>query len=154
VLRHNGSAEVLDAVAGVPMSAADLRLVLTGCTAEKLRPEGRALGDDWRMIGEGGDDALYLHRAGAAQPWQLVAAIRRPWRVEYHDHLNGVPQSIHVTSIGPATARASFDLTLALSQVETNVPLGADVFRVEVPPAAQAISLEELKRARPGVRKN
>ena len=75
-------------------------------------------------------------------------------RAEYQDHLNGVPQSIHVTSIGPATAPGSFDLTLALSQVETNVPLGADVFRVDVPPTAQAISLDELKRARPGVRKN
>ena len=153
VLRHTGSAAVLDAVAGVPMSAADLRLVLTGCTSEMLRPEGRALGDDWRLIGES-NDSLYLHRAGAAQPWQLVAAIRRHWRVEYDNNLNGGPRSIHVTSISPATAAGSFDLTLALSQVETNVPLCADVFRVEVPPTAQPISLEELKRARPGVRKN
>ena len=154
VLRHKRSAEVLDAVAGVPMSAADLRLVLTGCTAELLRPEGRALGDDWRMIAGGGADVLYLHRAGAAQPWQLVAATRPPWRVDYRDDLDGVPRSIRITSIGPETGAGSFDLTLALSQVETNVALGADVFRVDVPPTAQPITLDELKRARPGVRKN
>jgi hypothetical protein len=34
------------------------------------------------------------------------------------------------------------------------VPLGADVFRVDVPATAQPITLEELRRARPGVRKN
>jgi hypothetical protein len=152
VLRHTRSAEVLDAVAGVPMSAADLRLVLTGCTAEMPRPEGRALGDDWRVIAQGGGAAVYLHRAGG-QPWQLVAALRPAWRVDYRDHLNGLPRSIRITSTR-APASGSFDLTLALSQVETNVPLGADVFRVDVPSAAQPITLEELKRARPGVREN
>jgi hypothetical protein len=130
-----------------------LRLVLTGCTSEMLRPEGRALGDDWRVIAEGGGEALYLHRAGGGQPWQLVAALRPSWRVDYRDHLNGLPRSIRLTSTREA-ASGSFDLTLALSQVETNVPLGADVFRVDVPPAAQPITLEELKRARPGVREN
>ena len=153
VLRHHRSAEVLDAVAGVPMSAADLRLVLTGCTSEMTRPEGRALGSDWRVIAEGGGDAWYLHRAADRQPWQLVAALRQPWRVDYRDHLNGLPRSIRITSTREAAA-GSFDLTLALSQVETNAPLGADVFRVDVPPTAQPITLEELKRARPGVRKN
>ena len=153
VLRHHGSAEVLDAVAGVPMSAADLRLVLIGCAPELLRPEGRALGGDWRVITEGGGDALYLHRAGGEQPWQLVAALRPPWRVEYHDHLNGLPRSIRISSTREGVA-GSFDVTLGLSQVETNVPLGAEVFRVDVPPAAQPITLGDLRRARPGVREN
>jgi hypothetical protein len=44
VLRQGRSAEVLDAVAGVPISAADLRLVLTGCASQLLHPEGVALG--------------------------------------------------------------------------------------------------------------
>ena len=42
VLEHGRSAEVLDAVAGVPLGAADLRAVLTGCAPAAARPEGRA----------------------------------------------------------------------------------------------------------------
>ena len=46
VLQHGRSADVLEAAAGVPLSAADLRLVLNGCAPEVARPEGRALGAD------------------------------------------------------------------------------------------------------------
>jgi len=156
VLQHGGSAEVLDAVAGVPLSAADLRLALTGCAPEGLRPEGIALGSDWRVIKEPGRDVLYLHRAAAARPWQLVAALRPSGRLEYRDHLNGLPRSIRLTSGDSAGANegASFDLTLALSQVETNVTLGAEVFQVDVPRTARPITLDELRHARPGVREN
>ena len=48
----------------------------------------------------------------------------------------------------------SFDLRLTLSQVEINVPLGADAFTVQIPRSARPISLDELRHARPGVRKN
>jgi outer membrane lipoprotein-sorting protein len=155
VLEHGRSAAVLDAATGVPLSAADLRLMLAGCAAEPARPEGRALGADWRVIQENGNDALYLHRAAAAQPWQLVVAIRPPGRIEYRDHQNGLPRTIRLTSVaGARAASESFDLTLALSQVETNVTLGPDVFRVDVPRGAQPITLDELRHARPGVREN
>jgi hypothetical protein len=155
VLQHGRSADVLDAAAGVPLSAADLRVVLTGCTPPVSQPEGRALGADWRMIATGTGDALYLHRSGEREPWQLVAASRAPWRAEYHDHQNGLPRTIRITSAaGPRTDAGSFDVTLALSQVDTNVPLGPEVFRVEIPSGTQPITLDELRHARPGVREN
>jgi hypothetical protein len=34
------------------------------------------------------------------------------------------------------------------------VPLGAEVFRVDIPRAAQPITLDELRHARPGIREN
>ena len=146
---------MLDAVAGVPLSAADLRARADRLRAGGLAPEGRALGADWRVITDAAGDALYLHRAGGAQPWQLVAVIRRAWRVEYRDQLNGLPRTMRITSVTRAGgAGASFDLTLALSQVETNVPLDPDVFRVQIPRTAQPITLDELRHARPGVREN
>ena len=153
VLEHGRSADVLDAVAGVPLSAADLHAVLTGCARPIAQPDGRELGADWRMITGASGDAVYLHRGAAAQPWQLAAVVGQAWRVEYHDLLNGVPRTMRITSAAGAPG-AAFDLTLALSQVETNVPLGAEVFRVDIPRAANPITLEELRRARPGVRKN
>ena len=68
---------------------------------------------------------------------------------------NTSPRSIRVTTAGNNRPKdAAFDLTLALSQVETNVPLGDDVFRIEIPPSAVPITVDELRRARLGLREN
>ena len=153
VLQHGKSEDVLDAVAGVRLSAAELRGVLAGCdAADTARPDGRARGAGWRVFGE----SLYLHRAGAMQPWQLVADHRGFGLVEYRDFANGLPRSIHIISRRGDDLAADhlFDLTLVLSQVETNVPLGPEVFRVDIPRTAQPITLDELRHARPGVREN
>jgi hypothetical protein len=169
VLEHGRPRDVLNAAAGVPLDAADLHATLTGCAPAIPQPQGRQLGAEWRVVtssaGPGGDE-LYLQRErGAQQPWRLVAAIRRPstgagraavaWRAEYREHQNGLPRAIRVTSLDAGgRVGAAFDLTLALSQVDTNVPLEPDVFRVQIPPSAQPITLEELRRARPGIREN
>jgi hypothetical protein len=160
ILEHGRPDEVLNAAAGVPLSPADLHTTLTGCAPPVSQPQGRELGSDWRMVSEGRGstgDALYLHRDGAAQPWRLVAVIHRAkqpaWRAEYRDHQNDLPRSIRVATID-ARQGAGFDLSLGLTQVETNGPLDAGVFRVEIPRSAQAITLDELRRARPGVREN
>jgi hypothetical protein len=155
VLAHGRSAEVLDAVAGVPLGAADLRAVLTGCAPPVLQPDGRALGTDWRLVTSADGDAFYLHREKDGQPWQLVATVRPAWRAEYRDRLNGLPRTLRITSAsGTGAAGASFDLTLALTQVETNQPLDAGAYRVDVPRDARPITLDELRHARPGVREN
>jgi hypothetical protein len=156
MLQHGRSAEVLDAVAGVPVSASDLHAVLTGCAPEVSQPEGRALGNDWRKVTDTSGGVLYLRRTGATQPWQLVTVIGSRWRADFRDFLNALPRSMRISDAGKSDARqgALFDLTLSLSQVETNVPLGAEVFQVDVPPSARPITLDELRRARPGVRKN
>jgi hypothetical protein len=163
ILEHGRPDEVLNAVAGVPLNAADLHLTLTGCAPPLSQPVGRERGSDWRVVTDGGradSDELYLHRDGASQPWRLVAVIRRrstqpAWRAEYHDHQNGVPRLIRVPSVdADRRAGAGFDLTLRLTQVETNVPLDAAVFRVEIPPSARPITLDELRDARPGVRED
>jgi len=154
VLQHGRPADVLDAVAGVPLDAGELHVVLTGCAPAISQPEGRALGADWRVMTDAAGDALYLHRAGGTQRWQLVAVIRRAWRVDYRDHLNGLPRTMRVTSVTREGGGAPFDLTLALTQVETNVPLDDEVFRVRIPRTAQPITLDELRHARPGIREN
>jgi hypothetical protein len=152
-LEHGRPADVLDAVAGVPLGARELHAVLTGCAPAVDQPEGRALGADWRVITDAGGDAIYLHREGADKPWQLAAVVRRAWRVDYGDHLNGLPRTMRITS-ATRDGSGSFDLTLALTQVDTNVALDADAFRVQAPRGAQPITLDELRHARPGVREN
>jgi hypothetical protein len=166
ILEHGRPADVLGAVAGVPLNAGDLFRTLTGCAPAPAGSaplgalaEGSARGDNWRVISDPAHVAeVYLHREASTQPWRLAAVIRRPpdatpWRAEYRDHQGGVPRSIRLASID-APDRSAFDLTLRLSQVETNRPLGAEVFRIEAPQSASPITLDELRNARPGVRED
>jgi hypothetical protein len=148
VLRHGDPAAVLEAVTGVPLGAADLRLTLTGCLTA-TDGAGSQFGEAWRSV-TSADREAWLHRSSSDALWRLVAVVHRPagqpgWRVDYSDFQNGMPRTVHLVS---ADGRR-FDLRLGLSQVETNMPLGPDVFDVKVPASAQPITIEELKRSGP-----
>jgi hypothetical protein len=164
VLEHGPAGSVLEAVAGVPLDPADLKAALTGCAQAPDPAHGRSLGDDWRVVPDGPTE-LYLHRDRKTLRWQVAAAVHRgrgaspsassesssergEWRAEFRDVQDGLPRSIHFAG------GQRFDLNLSLSQVSLNEPLGAEVFRVEIPPSAEPITLDELRHARPGVREN
>jgi hypothetical protein len=154
VLEHGPAASVLEAVAGVPLDPADLRAALTGCAQAPDSASGRSLGDDWRMVRDGPTE-LYLHRDRKIGRWQIAATVHRggdssssDWRAEYRDVQDGLPRSIHFAG------GQRFDLSLTLSQVSVNEPLGPEVFRVQIPASAAPITLDELRHARPGVREN
>jgi hypothetical protein len=153
VLEHGPPAAVLEAVTGVPVDAAELRETLTGCAQPADARRGRSLGADWRVISLGSTD-VYLRRDPTLGRWQLVAAAHRSpsgeWRAEYRDFQAGLPRAVHLASADSKR----FDLSLALSQVALNEPLGPEVFRVEIPRSAERISLDDLRHARPGVREN
>ena len=154
VLEHAPPDAVLEALAGVPLDAGDLRLALTGCTKTADGAAAKARGDDWRVVADGQNEA-FLHREPSQQSWHLVATVFHgsrggDWRAEYREFQSGLPRSVRFVG----AARDSFDLRLALSQVDVNTPLGPDVFRVQVPRDADPITVDELKRARPGVRKD
>jgi hypothetical protein len=150
VLEHDRPAEVLEAVAGVPLDAVDLRRALTGC-ALPATGNGRQFGSDWRVVTSGSSE-LYLRRNPRDARWQLVAALHRApgaagagWRAEFGDFQSGLPRSVRLTS----APDNRFDLRLTLSQVELNTPLGPEAFRVEIPPGTEPITIEELRRSGP-----
>jgi hypothetical protein len=148
VLEHGHPDQVLEAVAGVPMDPADLRLTLTGCArdAQYDPAAARAFGDLWRVIP--GSPELYLRRDRAADPWRLVSVAQggaAGWRADYRDFLNDLPRSISLVS---ADTRR-FDLRLALSQVELNVSLEPTTFRVSIPPGTEPLTLDELRGSGP-----
>jgi hypothetical protein len=101
-----------------------------------------------------GPHELYLHRESPGG-WRVVSTVHHAtaagagrsedWRAEYRDFQNGLPRSVRFVSSDPKR----FDLRLALSQVDLNVTLGDEVFRVQVPRDADPITLEELKRQGP-----
>jgi hypothetical protein len=148
VLRGGEPAAVLEAVTGVPLGAADLRMTLTGCLAA-ADGTGRQFGDAWRSV-TSADHEAWLHRISSQAQWTLVAVVHRPagkvgWRVDYADFQNDMPRTVRLLSDDPQR----FDLRLALSQVELNAPIGADVFAIKVPASTQPITLDELRGSGP-----
>ena len=155
VLEHGRPEEVLDAVAGVPLDPIDLRSVLTGCALAPDASDARQPNADWRIVPDG-PGHLYMHRDGPGRPWRLAAATRSPdrgegWRAEYRDFQDGLPRDVRLASVSTATSLPGkrFDLRLALSQVETNVTLGADAFQVQIPRGARPITIAELRASGP-----
>ena len=158
ILAHSRPVDVLDAVAGIPLSAEDLRAVLTGCADEPGEITGKALRGDWLILAKPEQDAhreLYLHRESGAGRWRTVAELRSAptgpvWRAEYRDFQNDLPRSIHLVGGDgrPAGARR-FDVTLTLSQVETNVGLDSQAFVIQPPSNSVQMSLEELRQSGP-----
>src|SRR5262249_27785727 len=149
VLEHGKPDAVLEAMTGVSMAPAELRTTLTGCAAERdAAGDARSLGNGWLMIP--GSRRLYLRRGKPTDPWRIVAVISRDsagaeWRAEYSDFSGGLPRSIRLASAEPNR----FNLKLALSQVETNVALGDEAFRVQIPASTAPITLAELRDAGP-----
>lgn len=177
LLEHARPEAVLEAVAGVPLDASELRAVLTACPARDAAEGsqgGRSIGADWRVlemkdvvkdVGKdagkdvGNDVVTYLNRESGSAPWRVVAMVysahgvgraSEDWRAEYRQFDDGLPRSVRLVCERPNRC----DLGLTLSQVERNVPLGRDVFRVEPPPSTQPITLDEIRRARPGFRED
>lgn len=160
VLAHGRADAVLDAVAGVPLGAGDLEATLTGC-APALATTGlqaRQLGNAWQIARTASGDELYLHRDVVAQPYRLVALVRRPgadraWRVDYSDYQNDLPRTIRIASVDAGSpggrTHAAFALQLVLSQVETNASLDPDTFSIQLPRTALPITLDELRRSGP-----
>jgi hypothetical protein len=155
VLEHGRPDAVLEAIAGVPLDASALRSALIGCVSAPDIAAAKQVSDDWRMIPDGTNE-IYLHRERQPTQWRLVATIFHAaqdaggWRAEYRDFQSGLPRSVRFV----ANKSGRFDLRLTLSQVDVNTPLAPEVFRVQIPRDADPITLDELRRARPGLRKN
>jgi hypothetical protein len=138
---------LLEAVAGVPLDASALRAVVTGCADMPNVSGVQAIGDEWRVTGDGNDE-IYVRRDRQTATWQIVSTLRRGadgWRADYANFDRGLPRTIHLIS-APA---GRFDLQLELSQVDVNTPLGPEAFQLQVPATAETISVDELRRSGP-----
>jgi hypothetical protein len=149
VVEHGAPAELLEAVAGVPLGARDLLPTMTGCAVPQPLGGGQALGDNWRTATGSAGAKIYLHRENASSPWQLMTVFNPgqgtqwSWRADYDDFHDGLPRVIRFVSAD----RDRFNIQLTLSQVETNAALGPEVFRVDVPRDAERITVADLRRS-------
>ena len=157
ILEHGRPDAVLEAIAGIPLDAADLDRTLTGCDSVPSVVGGGStatqFGATWLAFRSASSD-VYLRRGTATEPWEVVSAERRSsragvrWRAEYADRQNGIPRSIRLISLDDAgRSGRAFDLRLALSQVEIDTPLDADVFAIVVHGNVKRMTLDELRRS-------
>jgi hypothetical protein len=146
VLRNAPPAATLEALAGVSIGPDELRTVVTGCGFRAGQPTaGQSFNNGWAVV-DLEDAKTWLHQRGGV--WQLAAASRGPLEVRYEEFTSGRPATIRLRT-APGQAPAPTDLTIRLSQVDINEPLGPGTFEVEIPAAAAPLSLDELRRAGP-----
>jgi len=147
---HAAPEELLEAVAGVRFTPANLMEIVDGCAAPPLSiVSARSIGERWRVIATAGERAFYVERSDPKSPWRLSAMVidgADPLRVEYRAFESGFPREIHLLARENGQ-KPRYDLTLTLSQVDFNTTLGADVFRVQIPSSAVPMTVDELKRA-------
>lgn len=146
VLANAPPEQIVEALAGVALGADVLRTIVSGCAFGGTDPaaDGRVY-NDGTVAGSVQQETVYLQQRGSA--WQVAGAARGGVSVFYSDYANGRPATIRLRatpSSGPAA-----DLTLRLSQVETNTTIDPRAFTPAVPDGAVPLTLEELRRAGP-----
>ncbi len=150
VLRGAPPAATLEALAGAAIGPEDLRTIVAGCGfAAGPVTAGRAFDRGWVAVDSGSVTSWLQQVSGA---WQMVAAVRGAVEVRYADFQAGRPATIRLRASPEKRAGESAsvtDLTIRLSQVDINEPLGAEVFVVDVPANATPMTLEQLREAGP-----
>jgi hypothetical protein len=145
VLRNAPPQDILGALTGVTLSPGDLQAILTGCVVPSPRPTGGRLhGNGWASIDLESGAMIYLVRQ--AGQWQLRAARREGWQIDYPQWQGRFPQTVRMES---ASVDVPVDVTTEISQLETNVDLDASAFRVDVPADARPLTLAELRAVGP-----
>ena len=152
IIRNASPGAILGALTGVALDPADLLAVFTGCvlpapraTAGRLHAGGIASIDiESNDQGIQRKATVYLHRSGSQ--WQLRAATRDRWQIEYTSGTGSFPQLVRLISTNPDLR---VGLNAALSQVETNQAVDPKAFIVEEPKNVMPMTVEELRQAGP-----
>lgn len=146
VVTAASASEILEALAGVRLEPDALRAVLAGCVVTGAPTGATTHGDIARFaFADGG--AVFARRV--AGDWRIVAGVARPFLVEYPDRQSAGlwPGRVRISRDLPGGD--SVDLTIGLSQIETNVTLPPEAFRVDVPPSAVPMTVDQLRQAGP-----
>ncbi len=143
VVRANATAEILEALAGVRLDADTLRAVLAGCVMNGTPLSATRHGEVVRFAFN--DGVVYARGTGSA--WRIVAGEARPFLVEYPEHAGAWPARVRISRQLPGNG--AVDLTIGISQLETNTELPASAFTIEIPPGTMPMTIGQLREAGP-----
>ena len=142
VVREQRASEILAALTGVRLAPEDLLAMLSGCVEPSPRATtGRRHANGWASI-DLENARLYLEPQQGG--WVLRVARSFDWQFEYPAWQGTFPQTVRLRADD-----GSVELTVTLSQVETNLPIDAAAFTVDVPPETRELTVAELRQAGP-----
>lgn len=146
VVRDAAVRDIVNALAGIELGAADLRALLSGCVLPDPLPQaGRQYPGGWAAIDLQDGGIAWLRQMSGR--WRLAAGEHAGLRVEfggYGPRAADTPRQLRL-STAPASRAPRVDVRISLTQVELNVPLGAEAFTVTIPPETTPITLGELR---------
>jgi hypothetical protein len=146
VLKDTDPAEILDALAGLHVSPADLRAWLGGCPTPGFLPgDARRYGADWVRVDGRSTGAIWLRHSDR---WRLVEERTGPLAVELTGYTGAGPGRVRIRHEGSDPTPA-IDVRLTIGQLETNVALEDAAFAVDVPSSARPIAIDELRASGP-----
>jgi hypothetical protein len=147
VLRDAAPGAILEAIAGLDVSPADLRAWVVGCPGESAgAASARGYGGDWVAADLAQGRTAWVSRTTGA--WRLAAMTAGPLTVEFADHVDAHPGRLRIRRAeGPGAA--ALDIRLGLAQVERGVPLPDAAFTLEIPADAVPITIDDLRASGP-----
>jgi len=150
VVTHDDGGELLGSLTGLALGPDDFRAVLTGCVVPDPRPVGgRSYGDAWKVIELEGNASIFLRPtdvdADADGALVVTVGTRPGMRVEYSDHVRGLPRRVRV--LATDVSGVATDLTATLSQVSINIELLPDVFVAPPSDGYGRMTLEQFRGA-------
>jgi outer membrane lipoprotein-sorting protein len=144
VLRGQQADEILGALVGVALGPADVFAIVTGCVVPSPMPTGGRLhANGWASIALDGGAELYLQRAAN---WEVRAAKRNGWQLEYPEWRGQFPPTVRLISDAQTV---NVDVRAAIDQIQANTDLDANTFNVDVPADARTVTIEQLRDAGP-----
>jgi hypothetical protein len=142
VVEREPTADLLEALAGLRVGGRELHAVLTGCVSPDRDPSTAAHHQNgWLSVTFADGAQAWL--APEAGGWRFVAGRVGDVRVEYESFEAGLPRRIHLRAGEDRGNRV--EVTLALTQLDTNATLPAAAFLVTVPPGARPMTIHELR---------
>lgn len=147
ILAEAPPASVIEALTGVSVAPDDLMATLAGCVTSDQRPlSARTYADGWAAVDVADGTTIFLRRQ--ARGWRIVAGTRGLLGVEYGDTTATGPSRVRLRVAG-ADGTVTTDLTITLSQVETDTAIDPRAFSLRTPEEAVPLTLDELRRAGP-----
>ncbi len=146
VLRGAPPSAIIEALTGVALEPDDMRALISGCgLANGQADDGRSFEHGWASV-QAGSATVFLRQIETR--WHIAGVRRSSLEIEYSDFSSGRPAAVrlHTTS---STGVVAADLSIRISQVETNARLENAVFSVDVPKDAAPLTLDELRKAGP-----
>jgi hypothetical protein len=142
-LKGAAPAAIVEAITGISLTPAELRMVLAGCGVPGGEATtGHAFDGGWVSV-DSGDATIWLRQIDGR--WRVAAATRQSLAVHYSAFGTARPSTVRIR----VSVAQGADLTLRLGDVDVNVPLDPGMFRLEIPRGAAPITLEELRRGGP-----